>query len=244
MRFHSQNLSDGKKPLWREGRCWWGRWHAEWACLKWHRWFSIGLQKGGYDSNRITFSVAVPWFHLYIGREFSRCFADREFTVYWYEGCLWLKLWIDDHWIRDRPWHRNPICLHVWEWIVGRHRCEIVEGDERINVLVPMPEGAYRGTIREQRFIRSYRFGITKAQVSYWLEIERGGLPFSGKGENSWDCGDDGLCGIGGDTPEQAIGNAVASALKSRRRYGDSSETRGRDAVMARPNGRWPHESE
>jgi hypothetical protein len=58
-----------------------------------------------------------------------------------------------------------------------------------------------------------------------------GGIPHNGKGENSWDCGDDGLWGCGGDTVEEAIGHAVSSVLRSRRRYGHDSHGTGREPV-------------
>lgn len=47
-------------------------------------------------------------------------------------------------------------------------------------------------------------------------------VPFPGKGENSWDCGEDAIMGAGADepTPEAAVASVVKSALRNRRRYG------------------------
>lgn len=101
-------------------------------------------------------------------------------------------------------------------------------------MLVPMPEGCYRATVTREETTRVYRLGIARRETWFWLRVDRpGGIPFAGKGENGWDCGDDGLCGIGGETPEEAIGRAVASALKSRGRYGCASHLRGAAPVMA-----------
>lgn len=49
------------------------------------------------------------------------------------------------------------------------------------------------------------------------------GIPFAGKGENSWDCGDDGLFGIGGDSIDDAIRRAQEAVTERRRRYGHAS---------------------
>lgn len=233
MHYHSQNLTDGRLPTWRHGRAWWGPWHAEWLVFM-RPGLAVGIEKGGYDNNRIQAHLSLFLFTIYLSRSFRRCFEDRELSVSWHDGSLWLKLWCDDEYHSRRPWHRNTVCLHVVQWFTGRPRCETVEG-EYVPCVVPMPEGAYRARAKPETRTWTYRFGVKRVRESWWLDVEdRGGIPFQGKGENSWDCGDDGLCGIGGDTLEKAIGNAVASALKSRRRYGHTSETRGR-VVYARP---------
>jgi hypothetical protein len=47
-------------------------------------------------------------------------------------------------------------------------------------------------------------------------------VPFPGKGENSWDCGEDATHGYYGPAAsiEDAVGNLVTSTLKRRRKYG------------------------
>jgi hypothetical protein len=47
-----------------------------------------------------------------------------------------------------------------------------------------------------------------------------GGIPHEGKGENSWDCGMDGLFGCSGATVAEAIANAVRHTQRDRERYG------------------------
>lgn len=42
------------------------------------------------------------------------------------------------------------------------------------------------------------------------------GIPFPGKGENSWDCGDDAYYGFGGATIESAVADIIADTLKRR----------------------------
>src|SRR5690606_25314615 len=47
-------------------------------------------------------------------------------------------------------------------------------------------------------------------------------IPVMGKGENSWDCGEDATYGItvAADTIEAGVAKLVESILRSRRRYG------------------------
>ena len=51
------------------------------------------------------------------------------------------------------------------------------------------------------------------------------GLPIPGKGENSWDCGDDAYYSIGtpAATAMEAVEYAADRVLETRRRYGGSS---------------------
>lgn len=53
------------------------------------------------------------------------------------------------------------------------------------------------------------------------------GIPHPGKGENSWDCGEDRTYGLTtkADTVEKAIAAVVESSLRDRRRYGGDNWT-------------------
>ncbi len=230
MKYHHQNLTDGELPLWRHGRAWLGKWGWEWSCFyrpQFH--FKIGFETGGY-SDDVMMMLCLGLFSLYIHRESHRSFKDRELSIAWHDGCIWLKLWCDDDWARDRPFHRNVIVFHVIEWFTGRSKCECVKG-ESFEVVIPMPEGCYKAIATPETRTWTWRFGWKKVRKSINLHIE-GGIPFSGKGENSWDCGDDGLWGTGGDTVEEAIGNAVASVLRNRRRHGHDSKQTGKTPLV------------
>ena len=235
-KFHAQNLSDGKLALWRYGRAWWRSWRVEWTAFHYPRWsFHLGVETGGGDSeNEIMAHINIGIAQLFISYSFAgREFAERELSIAFHDGYLWLKLWCDDDVDTRRPWHRNIVCLHVKDWITGTARCETTTTHLPGSYLVPMPEGCYRATAKKEERTWTYRFGIEHRRVSYTIDIPRG-IPFEGKGESEWNCGPDGLCGTGGATLEEAIGNAVASVLESRRRYGVTEETRGR-VVYARP---------
>lgn len=126
---------------------------------------------------------------------------------------------------KSDPWYRE-ISLS-WMHIVGRTTYENTIEDSGV-VSIPLPEGNYVGTWRKERLVTRHRrfpgtlidaLRGTPHRIDYWLDIE-GGIPHNGKGENSWDCGMDGLFGCGGRTLEDAVANAVKHTLRDRERYG------------------------
>lgn len=225
MRYHHQNLTDGHLPLWRHGRAWWGRLNWEW-CVLYHPRFGLRIGKG--EDQGLTASVSLLLFSLYL-RWSCRVRRSRELSLSVYDSVVWLKLWKDPDgdWRSYDPWWRKSvIALHVVDWILGEWKHESTDRDLG-DVLVPMPEGCYVAQAKETKRVWRRRFGIINRRTDVSLTFEVG-IPCAGKGENSWDCGDDGLYGCGGDTLEKAIGNAVASSLASRRKHGYDSKGTGR----------------
>lgn len=111
---------------------------------------------------------------------------------------------------------------------LGRQRIEKEELDFGV-CQIPMPEGIYPAEWKRQRYVSHYVgwLGVLRDRIlgprigkpSYWIDVP-GGIPVEGKGENSWDCGMDGIFGTGGTTLHDAIGNVAAAALRDRDRYG------------------------
>lgn len=143
--------------------------------------------------------------------------------VHPYEGC-WIE-WEWDHlaheWRSSDPWWRR--------WSLTKTTMLGRTSTDTKTVLwepavVPMPEGDYPGQLTLEWYTRRYvrwpgtLLHPTRAQ-SWRLEIPDG-IPHWGKGENSWDCGMDGLFGTGGSTREGAIARAVESVMEMRRRHG------------------------
>lgn len=227
MHYHRQNLSYDRLPLWRHGRAWWGRLGWEWSLLR--RTSLLGASIG-----RRGASLRLPGFSIYVHDNHSENYSDGRFGLTWSDGCLRLEHpWIRQmEWRSDDPWYRKQVRLPLVDWLIGRARCEVTDG-EPFAVVVPMPEGSYAATAQPKTYIWRRRW--------YWPLLRRdsvsldipGGIPFAGKGENGWDCGDDGLWGTSGDTTEKAIANAVESVLKSRRKYGHDSKGTGRAPVLA-----------
>lgn len=225
MRYHHQNLSDGKLPLWRNGRAWLG-------CLAWE-WHVFQKVRFGIAIGARHLSLRLPGLQLYVHVASRDEFEPRELSLSVHDGSVWIRHpWVRDDWRRDDPWWRKQIVLDVVDWLRGRSRCTTTKG-QPFETFVPMPEGSYRATATpETRVWRRRWYWPLRRRESVYLHIQ-GGIPFSGKGESSWDCGDDGLCGISGETLERAIGNAVASALESRRRHGHDSKGTGQQPLRA-----------
>lgn len=55
---------------------------------------------------------------------------------------------------------------------------------------VRMPEGAYDANVKVSKVTRTRRFTGTKRSLRFSVEVEEG-VPMAGKGENSYDCGED-----------------------------------------------------
>jgi len=235
---------------WRKGR-WWlhfgshGRLSAEWVFLKGSHW-SITI--GGGDSGRaLSICLSVPWLlTLYLTldpvlpRPFKYDFDrghDREISIYFFEGAIWWHIWVGTmaSWSRSYPWCRwwRQGSFHFAS-LLGPTAYSVEVLEHGISVLIPMPEGIYRGVakVEKQRWKRPLWFA--KERVSTWIDVEKG-IPFAGKGENSYDCGDDGLfgCGVDGRSIENAIGHYVASVLKYRHRYGKPSDEAIKNALAA-----------
>lgn len=144
---------------------------------------------------------------------------------------LWLKPWVPDFvgYGRHAPWWVRTHCFDFLDLLFGRmrHKHEIL--GEWQPVLVPMIEGAYPGRVRFERrtWWRPRLPRWVWQKVSNYTEFESDrGIPFPGKGENSWDCGMDGLHGTGSEDHDipKCISKVVASVLHSRERYGGRRE--------------------
>ena len=125
--------------------------------------------------------------------------------------------------------------FNILDAVFGPTSFEKVEVEKQA-VLIPMPERNYRGTVTIERRTWTrprwpFRFGkvgenevLFMECLGYDLKMEDGEqIPFPGKGENSWDCGEDALFGQSGNgTVADAIAGAVKSVLRSRQKYGGS----------------------
>jgi hypothetical protein len=229
---HWQNLNDkrggGQGSGWRHGRAWWGRLSGEWCHF---RRSSPGFAFRKSDSGNLHLHLGIwfaQWF-LSIAGVFKSSKCDREISVRAHDGNLWLRFWGDP----DDSSRDHQLVLHVDDWVLGRHRWHDEELS-KTDVLIPMPEGCYPATVTMQRRTSKRPRWFSRTFLSADVNIP-GGIPCQGKGENSWDCGDDGLFGMycQANSVEEAIGKVVASSLKDRRRYGQTSETRDR-VVFAR----------
>lgn len=224
MGWRTQNLSYDKYPTWQEGRGWWGRFSAEWAVFRSNLGPRLSIGKCGFSIGLFKSYLFFSWV--------KDTWHAPEWGIRWNDGAIWISTpWERPMaWLASDPWYKKMLVLRVREWFTGRQKYskEVLEQRE---VLIPLPEGCYRAVARHERATRKWRWYVPMhVHDDWWLEIP-GGIPFAGKGENSWDCGDDGLFGCGGDTLPEAIGRAVSSVLEERKRHGHDSKGTGREPL-------------
>lgn len=247
--FHSQNLNEdetGKAKGWPvHGRCWLYVKPRRTARLEWVLWsknlgFSI---KTDSEDGGLSLHASLPPVSLYLTLPIPvRKYLQGDFWKRWNESTggfpdshkyssfiladirfhdqalFWEFLKFDWGWSNRMPKWMNG-AFHVTDFVLGRQRCDtkVVSVHE---AGIPMPEGNYPATIKLERITwkRPRWFPMTKRYASVDLKI---GIPHQGKGENSWDCGEDALHGMSceASTVEDAIAATVKSALRSRRCY-------------------------
>jgi hypothetical protein len=164
--------------------------------------------------------------------------ADLRF----HDRAIWWEVWHSkwEHKASTPRWRSGN--FHWWDCLTGKpaYTSEVTEGP--VEVLVPMPEGAYRATVKLERLTwKRPRWPWPKVAYGFDLDVisrpgpdgpyvpdevdgarPAGYIPVPGKGENAWDCGPDGTFAMSGAgrTVERAIATVVEDVLRDRRRRG------------------------
>jgi hypothetical protein len=147
---------------------------------------------------------------------------------------LWVKVWAPENgWESTQPrwmdWHFDPA-----DFFLGRpkHSSRVLRVEE---AEVPLPEGLYPATITfDEATWKRPRWPFVKRRLGADVKLFKP-IPVPGKGENSWDCGEDAFYSIGccATTVAEAIGAAVAAAMRDRERYGGGVDWRPREETNA-----------
>lgn len=251
MHFHWQNLNERrsdsgrvKGSAWRHGRAWW---HFkdrvasfEWSLLDFRCTLGFSFQP---DERKVVGYFVIPLIGIYCGltgiggnwfwnltkRKGEKYGTPRQVLFRIFDWALWLDLWSDEMSSSSRDpwwwkWH-----LDIPDFFLGRNKYQKVTHGDPKRVWIPLPEGEY---LAEAKFSTSTWtrprwpwwplkkvWPHTEISVQHWH-----GLPHQGKGENSWDCGQDGLFGYSSDGHDlaAAIAKGVESTLKSRKKYDGS----------------------
>jgi hypothetical protein len=150
----------------------------------------------------------------------SEQFGGREVCVYWHEGSLQWSFWVDPAgWTNSRPKWRNGH-LDFRDLLFGKPEYESIE-IKSATIRVPMPERTYEGRCVLSEDVWKRPRGLPRRRRRAHIDMKEP-IPFPGKGENSWDCGEDALHGLTTDarTVGDAIGAVVSSVMNSRERHG------------------------
>lgn len=213
--------------------------HAEWVAPSRYIGVGVDFRDSALDDVMLLLSLQLGIVGLYVGVERAP-WVRRLPGVRWKSGDfrsglreveimfsridsphLSWKLWVNgDDWPL-RSWRYR--LLSVEEMAFGRPKTtdRVVATGE---TAVPMPEGAYTATWQRIEYTTRWRrWPRPKVWHRWQIDIE-GGIPFPGKGENSWDVGDDATYSYSASalTPslEAAVADLVRSVMEDRRRYG------------------------
>lgn len=215
--------------------------HAEWRLLR-RRTHGCGVNltigsAGAEDDIQLSLYGSVLgslWLHVsgvlperlqpgnYKSREVYVTLSNDSMSRPHLRYALWAK---QHEWSRADPWWVRGVTVDFERVLFGRpsHESTVIESGVCV---VPMPERNYEATYEVTKHVNRWteRLGRFRgAQVWHRVEIEPGApIPVPGKGENSWDCGDDSIhsTSVAGRNVSEAIGKLVASALSTRQRHG------------------------
>jgi len=227
--YHSQTLS---RTHWR------GWLHVgnhktfgwEFGC--WSKRLGISFRR---DDEDMVFGLQIPPLSLHLSFPLLQSIPEGEFYFRIHDWSIWFapwgKLW--EHNRKDKWWVRGLV-FDIKDFFLGRMNTTHETIRDGIPVEIPMPEGVYLGTAKVERYHHKRPRWFMRERLSTWIEVPKG-IPHSGKGENSWDCGDDGIWGTGceGDDTEKAIETFRNAVLRNRQRYGNASEGAVREALGA-----------
>jgi hypothetical protein len=142
-----------------------------------------------------------------------------------FEWSIHLGLWEHEHdWNRSDPWWVRGVHLDLKDFVLGKTKYSTTETAPQQRVRIGLDDRVYEGTAKFERCTWKRPWWFTKIRDSVWIDMDKGhGLLHSGKGENSWDCGDDALCGFGtsGTSVEAAIQHGIDTVQEYRRKYGN-----------------------
>lgn len=188
----------------------------------------IGADLGG-DENDILFKLGIKrLFSVYFGVEdlLPRKLMHKLFG---YDGRIYELSLSEEYFTLD--FHRDDYgysegwkgihWMFNWkEFLYGKweYKSEIIDNKR---ILVPMPEGNYPATVEIKKVSRGYKRSKKQLTSNYQIDLDIP-IPYEGKGENGWDCEEDGTysSNIMANSLEEAIQNLVDSSLKYRVRYG------------------------
>lgn len=243
--------SHGTSRSAKQGKAWWRnyRWwlhgpnnwcfHTQWVIER-SAGATLLFSLGEGDGPETKLVFGLPWlFTIYLVLEWNalRRFVrtvgtkrykggdwdmpiTREIGFRVFDGRIWFSLWSDPH---DSSHHKR---WQEFNWgpanfFLGRPR-HWREDEREYTGEVVLPEGSYPATIT---LYTACRKRPRWPRIDRWprseVEIESG-IPIPGKGENSWDCGDNAIYGISSaqETVEEALAACAESILHTRLKYG------------------------
>jgi hypothetical protein len=229
--FHWQNLNEDrsgrKHSPFRHGRCWWHFGYNKSICFSWQLGkirFGLGATYGG-DEDELTIQFEIPFISLFLLFENFiknlRRGEEKHTGLSIFCGYISIDIGQDQMSYSPKRDKFRHIMINLPDLFLGRSKYS-KQDLQKESVQIPMPEGSYPATVTlfESTWKRP-RFPLKKKMVRAEIEIENG-IPVPGKGENSWDCGEDAVYSLTAPVSsfEAAIAETVKTCLRDRRKYG------------------------
>lgn len=220
--------------------------HVEWSVFNNRKQFRLSLSVGGGDNaDEIMLSIHIPFlFYLYVGFE---GYIESRYTKKWQQmeretsvgldlsgdtgawGTFVWRFWNDpNEWHAGTPWWRYAY-IDIADRLLGptKYTSEVVE---ETGAIIHFPEADYPVTVKEEfaTWTRPTFFGFrlpfkpfTLKRRSFEITPEKP-VPIPGKGENSWDCGDDAVYSmtVRVDSADAALRRFIQSVERTRSKYG------------------------
>ena len=188
--------------------------------------FGVGFD--GEDGH-ITLTWAVPGLFTHFGVAWPRRWTPKSehygdielFRISIHEWAIWWAFGRDNScWNSGIPKWRDGN-FSVINFVLGRtnYTTEVIE---EAAIKIAMPEAEYQGTAKLMRAQwKRPRWPWPHVVMRAEIEIPNG-VPFPGKGENSWDCGEDATYSM--TAPANSIAEGVQkfteSVMRDRHRHG------------------------
>lgn len=157
---------------------------------------------------------------------------DRQFSFYWYEMAFWLQLWgpEDDMWESRQRWYQKMHAFHLDDFFLGPTKYS-KEVAETLPVEFLMDGRTYTAIATRETctWKRPRWFARTRKFIDISFNPDVCHPPqFAGKGENSWDQGDDAIWATSFQTEDldTAIDKYKQAVRGRRHRYGMPSESK------------------
>lgn len=151
-----------------------------------------------------------------------RWWEGRECALSVHHATIWWSVWhTADSWESGTPWWQYG-CFHFWDFLAGKPKYSSRILSEHA-VELAFPEGVYSAKVqlKEAQWVRARWFTQRWCNAEVTLE-KPPAVP--GKGENSWDCGEDAIYSLScpAATLEEAMAKYTEAVYNSRRRHGGS----------------------
>lgn len=236
MHFHWQNLTDGKRRGFWNGRCWlqadYSRYNGhpevrfEWLHGKRVHHPGLSLHLGGGDTQaeialHICIAYVLSWWLVFDAYPHFQRKDEREIGVSWFDGSLWISLWNNPNkWNRRDPWWQH-ISIDVPRLLFGPFTytsTRLEEGESVARYAEP--------TIYKVKWVKTLDVWkrprwFAKRVIRFHLDMEPP-IPIPGKGESDWDLGEDAIWSLtlAADAVGEALHYLDRDVERIRRRYG------------------------